>query len=98
MRLAIGSNPDTLWYVLLIMRFDPSASAPRVIEILEVELLRAGVAQTGPNAHSMLGLDDPFLNWVKTSEGFGVPAVAVDSAEALAQHLERALMHRAPLN
>ena len=65
---------------------------------LEVELLLAGVAQTGPNARSMLGLDDPFLDWVKTSEGFGVPAVAVDSAEALARHLERALMHRAPFN
>ena len=65
-------------------------------QILEVELLRAGVAQTGPNARSMLGLDDPFLNWVKISEGFGVPAVAVDSAEALARELERALMHKGP--
>jgi acetolactate synthase I/II/III large subunit len=68
----------------------------RSYEILEVELLRAGVAQTGPNARSMLCLDNPFLNWVKISEGFGVPAVAVDSAEALAWELERALMHKGP--
>jgi acetolactate synthase-1/2/3 large subunit len=68
----------------------------RSYQILELELLRAGVAQTGPVARSMLGLDNPFLNWVKISEGFGVPAVAVDSAEALARELERALMHKGP--
>src|SRR5258705_6845075 len=59
-------------------------------EILELELLRAGVAQTGPMARSMLRLDNPLLNWVKICEGFGVPAVASDSAEALARELERA--------
>jgi acetolactate synthase-1/2/3 large subunit len=68
----------------------------RSYRILQLELLRAGVAQTGPVARSMLGLDNPFLNWVKISEGFGVPAVAVDSAEALARELERALMHKGP--
>ena len=68
----------------------------RSYHILELELLRAGVAQTGPIARSMLGLDNPFLNWVKIGEGFGVPAVAVDRAEALARELERALMHKGP--
>jgi acetolactate synthase-1/2/3 large subunit len=68
----------------------------RSYHILEVELLRAGVAQTGPVARSMLGLDNPFLNWVKIGEGFGVPAVTVDRAEALAQELDRALMHKGP--
>jgi acetolactate synthase-1/2/3 large subunit len=68
----------------------------RCYQILEVELLRAGVAQTGPIARSMLGLDHPFLNWVKIGEGFGVPAVAVESAHALACELERALLHKGP--
>ncbi len=68
----------------------------RSYHILEVELLRAGVAQTGPVTRSMLGLDNPFLNWVKIGEGFGVPAVAVDRAEALARELERALMDKGP--
>jgi thiamine pyrophosphate-dependent acetolactate synthase large subunit-like protein len=54
------------------------------------------VAQTGPVARSMVGLDNLFLNRVKIGEGFGVPAVAVDSAEILAQELERALMHKGP--
>ena len=68
----------------------------RSYHILELELLRAGVAQTGPVARSMLDLDNPFLNWVKVGEGFGVPAVAVDRAEALARELERALMDKGP--
>jgi acetolactate synthase I/II/III large subunit len=68
----------------------------RRYEILELELLRAGVAQTGPMAGSMLRLDNPLLNWVKIGEGFGVPAAAVDSPRALARELERALMHRGP--
>ena len=68
----------------------------RSYHILELELLRAGVAQTGPVARSMLDLDNPFLNWVKIGEGFGVPAVAVDRAEALATELERALMDKGP--
>ena len=68
----------------------------RSYHILELELLRAGLAQTGPVARSMLDLDNPFLNWVKIGEGFGVPAVAVDRAEALARELERALMDKGP--
>ena len=68
----------------------------RSYQILEVELLRAGVTQTGPVARSMLGLDHPFLDWVKIGEGFGVPAVGVDSAEALERELERALTQKGP--
>ena len=68
----------------------------RSYEILELELLRAGVAQTSPMARSMLRLDNPLLNWVKIGEGFGVPSVAVDSAAALARELERALTHKGP--
>ena len=54
------------------------------------------MAQTGPMARSMLRLTNPPLNWVKIGEGFGVPAVAVDNAEALARELERALTHQGP--
>ena len=52
-----------------------------------------------PNARSMLGLDDPFLDGVTISEGFGVPAVAVESAEALAQGIGKGSpVQGAPLN
>ncbi len=68
----------------------------RSYNILRVELLRAGVTRPGLIAGSMSSLDRPFLDWVKIGEGFGVPSVAVDSAEALARELERALMQKGP--
>ena len=68
----------------------------RSYQILGLELLRAGVTQTGPVARSLLSLDHPFLNWVKIAEGFGVPAVAVESAEILGVELERALTQKGP--
>lgn len=68
----------------------------RSYNILRVELLRAGVKQPGPIARSMSSLDRPFLDWIKIGEGFGVPSVAVDTAEALARELERALLQKGP--
>jgi acetolactate synthase-1/2/3 large subunit len=68
----------------------------RSYNILKVELQRAGVPQAGPVARSMANLDDPYLDWVKIGEGFGVPSVAVDTAEALARELEKALTQRGP--
>jgi len=68
----------------------------RSYNILKVELTRAGVSEPGPVACAMASLDDPHLDWVKIGEGFGVPSVAVDSAEALAQELERALAQKGP--
>jgi acetolactate synthase-1/2/3 large subunit len=44
----------------------------------------------------MAALDRPYLDWVRIGEGFGVPSVAVDSAEGLARELERALAAKGP--
>ena len=68
----------------------------RSYNILNVELLRAGVTEPGPIARSMAGLDKPFLDWVKIGEGFGVPSVAVDTVEGLVRELERALAGKGP--
>ena len=68
----------------------------RSYNILNVELLRAGVTQLGAVSRSMTGLDKPYLDWVKIGEGFGVPSVAVDTAEALARNLEMALVQKGP--
>ncbi len=68
----------------------------RSYNILNVELLRAGIGRPGPIARSMAGLDKPFLDWVKIAEGFGVPSVAVDTAENLACEFERALAAKGP--
>lgn len=68
----------------------------RSYNILNVEFERAGVKALGPIARSMTGLDHPYLDWVRIGEGFGVPSVAVDSAEAFARELENALARKGP--
>ena len=68
----------------------------RSYNILNVELLRAGVNEVGPIARSMTSLDRPHLDWAKIGEGFGVPSVAVETADALAQELEQALTRKGP--
>jgi acetolactate synthase-1/2/3 large subunit len=70
--------------------------ANRSYNILNVELARAGMTEPGPVARSMAALDKPFLDWVKIGEGFGVPSVAVDTAEGLARELEKALAGKGP--
>ncbi|MEN3976690.1 acetolactate synthase large subunit [Emcibacter sp. SYSU 3D8] len=68
----------------------------RSYNILNVELQRAGITEPGPIAQSMAGLDKPFLDWVKIGEGFGVPSVAVDTADDLARELDKALAGKGP--
>jgi acetolactate synthase-1/2/3 large subunit len=70
--------------------------ANRSYNILNVEMQRAGVANPGPAARAMAALDKPYLDWVKIAEGFGVPAVAVSTTEALAGELEKALALKGP--
>ncbi len=64
--------------------------------ILNIELMRVGVQNPGPKALSMLDLRNPGLNWVQMSEGMGVPAVRVDTAEGFRKALEEALAHKGP--
>jgi acetolactate synthase-1/2/3 large subunit len=63
----------------------------RSYRILGLELLRTGVdpAAAGPNARSMMQLTEPAIDWVRLSEGLGVPAQRVETAEALCRALER---------
>lgn len=68
----------------------------RSYNILKVELIRAGVKSTGPEASSLVELDHPEINWVKLAEGMGVPAVSVDTAEALASEFRKALSEPGP--
>jgi acetolactate synthase-1/2/3 large subunit len=64
--------------------------------ILGIELTRAGVKEFSPLAKSLIGLNNPPIDWVSVSKGLGVPAVRVDSAEALAKELSRALAEAGP--
>ncbi|MDT7552647.1 MAG: acetolactate synthase large subunit [Pseudonocardiales bacterium] len=66
--------------------------------ILRVELMQVGaaVAGDGSRARSLLDLGAPRLDFVALAAGMGVPAVAVDTAEDLADALRRAAAEPGP--
>ena len=68
----------------------------RRYRILQVELARAGVTEPGRKARSLTSLADPEIEWARIAGGMGVPAVRVETAEALCQQLERALAESGP--
>ncbi len=68
----------------------------RSYRILQVELHRAGVAEPGRKARSLTELSNPDLDWVRLARGMGVPAVRVDTSEALAENLRRAFAEPGP--
>ena len=68
----------------------------RSYNILKVELDRAGIKTIGPKTSSLIELDRPDINWVKLAKGMGVPAVSVDTAEALAREFRKALSEAGP--
>jgi acetolactate synthase-1/2/3 large subunit len=68
----------------------------RRYRILQVELARAGVSEPGRKARSLTSLANPELEWANIAAGMGVPAVRVDTAEALCTQLERAVAEPGP--
>lgn len=68
----------------------------RRYQILALELKRAGVAQVGAKAQSMIDLDQPEINFTQLAQSLGVPAVRVETAEALARELQKALAEAGP--
>ncbi|OGP61923.1 MAG: hypothetical protein A2170_00140 [Deltaproteobacteria bacterium RBG_13_53_10] len=70
--------------------------ANRSYRILQMELNRAGMTSFGPKTKKLTELDGPAIEWTKIAQGFGVPAVTVDTAEALARELARALADPGP--
>ncbi|MGN6338538.1 acetolactate synthase large subunit [Mycobacterium sp.] len=66
-------------------------------DILRIELQRVGAGSSpGPEALSLLDLSDPRMDFVKISEGMGVPARRVTTAEELADALRVALAEPGP--
>jgi acetolactate synthase-1/2/3 large subunit len=68
----------------------------RRYRILEAELARAGITEPGRIARSLTSLAQPEIGWAKMANGLGVPAVRVETAEALVTHLEKALAEKGP--
>ena len=68
----------------------------RSYHILNIEFSRSGITSPGRYAQALTDLSNPAIDWVQISKGMGVPAVAVDSCEALARELKKALDEPGP--
>jgi acetolactate synthase-1/2/3 large subunit len=64
--------------------------------VLNFELARVGAGDPGPAAQQMLSLDNPKMDWVKLSEGFGVPASRARTAGEFDDALVAALKAGGP--
>jgi len=58
--------------------------------ILQTELARAGI-EPGPQAKRLTLLDDPPLDWMALSQGYGVPAMHASTTQELEDALRKAL-------
>ncbi|MBT2792090.1 acetolactate synthase large subunit [Paraburkholderia strydomiana] len=61
--------------------------------ILQTELARGGLCTDAPNSQRLTLLDDPSIDWLALSRGYGVSAERVATTSELAQALERAIRH-----
>ena len=68
----------------------------RSYAILNIELARVGAGQPTPKTLSMFDLSGPDIDWVSISEGMGVPATRVTTAEEFHQQFEQAMAHKGP--
>jgi acetolactate synthase-1/2/3 large subunit len=68
----------------------------RKYNILKIEFARAEIENPGQYAQSLTDIGNPDIDWVQISQGLGVPAVSVDSCEALVRELKRALAEPGP--
>jgi acetolactate synthase I/II/III large subunit len=70
--------------------------ANRSYAILNMELQRVGADAGGPLSRRMLDLTEPDLDFVSLSQGLGVPARRVETAEALTLALEASYAEAGP--
>lgn len=61
--------------------------------ILQTELERAGLPSDAPNSSRLTVLDNPAIDWLALSRGYGVPATRADNVGALKGALQQALSH-----
>jgi acetolactate synthase-1/2/3 large subunit len=70
--------------------------ANRRYRILDIEMRRTGAGAVGPLADRMLDLTDPEPDWVKLSEGLGVPASRANTADQFIQEFAAAMRKPGP--
>jgi len=64
--------------------------------ILNLELMRVGVANPGERARSMLDLTNPSLDWVKIAEGMGISASRATTTEEFQLQFATAMNNKGP--
>lgn len=70
--------------------------ANNTYNILNLEYSRLGVEEVGEIAASLFDINRPRMDWVSIASGFGVPGAVADSAESLAELLERGYREPGP--
>jgi acetolactate synthase-1/2/3 large subunit len=68
----------------------------RRYKILEIETRRTGAGEIGPRANDMMDLARPDLDWLKLSEGQGVPACRATTGDEFAAMFREAVKQRGP--
>ena len=70
--------------------------ANRRYRILDIEMRRTGAGAVGPLADKMLDLSGPAPDWVRLSEGFGVHAARVNTADEFIRQFRTAMIEPGP--
>lgn len=68
----------------------------RAYGILRIEARNVGADVAATDASGLVQLDNPSIDWVPLAKSLGVEAVAVSTAEALADALQTAFAHTGP--
>jgi acetolactate synthase-1/2/3 large subunit len=71
--------------------------ANNTYRILNIEMMRTGAGQAGPQAAKLLELGDPAIDWVSVAKGLGVPAVRCATAEEFETAFANAMAKRGPM-
>jgi acetolactate synthase-1/2/3 large subunit len=70
--------------------------ANRRYRILDIEVARTGAGAVGPRANDMIDIGRPGLDWVKLSEGLGVPAHRATTADEFIAQFQLAMKESGP--
>jgi acetolactate synthase-1/2/3 large subunit len=70
--------------------------ANRRYRILDIEMQRTGAGEMGRMANDMVDISRPDLDWVKLSEGMGVPATRVTAADEFIAQFRAAVSQAGP--
>jgi acetolactate synthase-1/2/3 large subunit len=70
--------------------------ANRRYRILDIEMQRTGAGEMGRMANDMVDISRPDLDWVRLSEGMGVPATRATTADEFVTQFRAAVSHAGP--